>query len=166
MSVAAVREATVEDATAIAAVQLTVWRTVFAEFLPAAVVDGLNDDAVATSWAQAVGTPGDAHVLVALEGTEVTGFAAGSGGEVATLLVDPRWGRRGHGGRLLGTLAERLHAGGAQRAQVWVAEDDEASRRFFTRHGWPADATVRTSHHGAQVLRERRHTGSLLMRWE
>lgn len=166
MSLAVVRHATVHDASAIAAVQLTVWRTVFAKFLPAAVVGGLDDDAVSASWAQAISTPGDAHVLVALEGTEVTGFAAGSGGEVATLLVYPRWGRRGHGGRLLGTLAARLHADGAQRAQVWVAEDDEASRRFFTRHGWPADATVRTSHHGAQVLRERRHTGSLLMRWE
>ncbi len=159
------RAATLDDVPALAAVQLTVWRGPYAEFLPPAVVAGLDDAAVTAAWAQAVDTDGSAHVLVALEGAAVTGFAAGVGAEIATLLVDPRWGRRGHGGRLLGTLAARLHDGGAQRGQVWVAEHDAASLAFFPRHGWAPDGTVRTSQHGAQVLRERRLTGSTDLTW-
>jgi L-amino acid N-acyltransferase YncA len=165
VALAAVRVATEADAAAMATVQLDVWRTSYAAFLPPEVVDSLDLDAATAAWAQAIGSDGDAHLLVATEGVEITGFAAGTGGEVATLLVAPRWGRRGHGGRLLGTVAHLLRQGGAQRAQVWVADADEASLRFFPRHGWHLDGTVRTSQHGAHVLRELRLTGSTDVHW-
>ena len=159
------RPATVGDAAAMAAAQLDVWRTAYAAFLPAEVVASLDLEATTAAWARAVGTAGETHLLVATEGTEVTGFAAGTGEEVATVLVAPRWGRRGHGGRLLGTLAHLLRQEGAQRLEVWVADADEASLRFYPRHGWQPDGTVRTSHHGAQVLRELRLTGSTDVHW-
>lgn len=147
------------------ALQLDVWRTAYAAFLPAEVVASLDLDTATAAWARAVEAPGEAHLLVATEGGQVTGFAAGVGAEVATLLVAPRWGRRGHGGRLLGTLAHRLRQGGAEQALVWVAQDDAAALRFFPRHGWHPDGTARTSHHGAQVLRELRLTGSTDVHW-
>lgn len=159
------RPATVDDAAAMAAVQLDVWRTAYAAFLPAEVVASLDLAAATAAWARAVGAVGETHLLVATEGTEVTGFAAGTGEEVATVLVAPRWGRRGHGGRLLGTLAHLLRQGGAEWVQVWVADADEASLRFYPRHGWQPDGTVRTSHHGAQVLRELRLSGSTDLHW-
>lgn len=165
MADAAVRPATVEDAVTMAAIQLDVWRTAYSPFLPVEVVDALDLSSTTAAWTRAVGATGGAHLLVATEGTEVTGFAAGTGGEVAVVLVAPRWGRRGHGGRLLGTVAHLLRQGGAERAQVWVADADEASLRFYPRHGWHADGTVRTSHHGAQVLRELRLTGSTDVHW-
>ncbi len=165
MGVAAIREAEAGDAAAMAAVQLDVWRTAYADFLPAAVLQVLDQDAATRAWKLAIISAGPAHVLVATEGAEVVGFAAGAHSEVHTVLVAPRWARRGHGGRLFGTLAERLRADGAAEGEVWVAEGDTAARAFFPGHGWLPDGTVRTSHHGAQVLRELRHVGPLTASW-
>lgn len=152
-----------------AAVQVDVWRTAYARFLPAAVLAELDDAAVLAAWQRALDTPGEAHLLLSTETTSseatVTGFAAAEGAEIATLLVAPRWGRRGHAGRLLGGLAERMRGGGAQTGLVWLATEDTASVAFFTRHGWPADGTARTSHHGAETLREQRHSGPLDLAW-
>lgn len=165
MGVAAVREAGAADAAAMAAMQLDVWRTAYAHFLPTAVLDALDLPEATRAWKLAIISAGPAHVLVATEGAEVVGFGAGTGYEVNALLVAPRWARRGHGGRLLGTLAERLRADGGAQGQVWVAEGDEAARAFFPGHGWLPDGAVRTSHHGAEVLRELRHVGSLTASW-
>lgn len=163
------RAAAPGDADAIAAVQVDVWRTAYAAFLPETVLAALDQPTAADAWARAVAAPGGAHLLVATEttaaGEEVTGFAAGEGAEIGALLVAPRWGRRGHGGRLLGVLAERLRSGGAQRGLVWVAENDLASGAFYLRHGWQPDGAVRTSHHGADTLRELSFSGPLELAW-
>lgn len=166
MTVAAVRDAQAGDASAMAAVQLDVWHTAYASFLPADVLESVDADSATRAWKMAIISAGPAHVLVATEGSEVVGFTAGAGTEVGTLLVAPRWARRGHGGRLLGTLAERLREDGAGHGETWVAEGDEAARAFFPGHGWVPDGTVRTSHHGARVLRELHHTGPLPTSWE
>ena len=91
-----------------AALQLDVWRTVYVSFLPPQVLEQLDQDSARQSWERAVAASGDAHLLVATESGAVVGFGVAVGAEIATLLVAPRWSRRGHGGRLLGTLAERL----------------------------------------------------------
>jgi GNAT superfamily N-acetyltransferase len=166
MAVAAVREAEAGDASAMAAVQLDVWRTAYADFVPAEVLSAVDYESATRAWKLAIISAGPAYVLVATEGSEVVGFAAGAGSEVSALVVAPRWTRRGHGGRLLGTLAERLRSGGSLRGEIWVAEGDAAARAFFPGHGWAPDGTVRTSHHGARVLRELRHTGALRTSWE
>jgi GNAT superfamily N-acetyltransferase len=89
------------------------------------------------------------------------GLGAEVWGEVGALLVEPRWGRRGHGGRLLAAAAERLRSGGAIYGLAWVPEADEASRRFYARAGWEPDGAVRAFDTGDGVLREVRLTGSL-----
>ena len=118
---------------------------------------------------------------VAVEGDAVVGFCAAGpasgrgpggrrrrgarrrvlGGLVAALLVEPRWGRRGHAGRLLVETAAALRAAGATRAIAWVPERDVASRRFYERAGWDPDGTVRTLDAGGRPLREIRVGGTL-----
>ncbi|WP_433799224.1 N-acetyltransferase family protein [Actinomycetospora sp. CA-084318] len=176
MALAHVRPATPDDAAAVTAVQREVWTTAWAGFLPAGLTDGFDDDAVTAAWARSV-----EGLLVATEGDAVTGFAlagpaspddladavgsvpddAGSVGLVATLLVSPRWGRRGHGGRLLVTATEALRAAGATRGVTWVPERDAASRAFYARAGWEPDGTVRTLDAGGRPLREVRLGGPL-----
>ncbi len=94
--------------------------------------------------------------------------AAGLGpevwGEIGALLVEPRWGRRGHGGRLLAVAADLLRSGGAIYGMAWVPEADEVSRRFYARAGWETDGAVRAFDTGAATLREVRLTGSLDLR--
>jgi GNAT superfamily N-acetyltransferase len=80
---------------------------------------------------------------------------------ISTLLVEPRWGRRGHGGRLIATAAHALRDQGATRAVAWVPEADKASTSFYARVGWAADGTVRTLDASGRPLREIRMSGGL-----
>jgi GNAT superfamily N-acetyltransferase len=171
-----VRPARPVEAGDIARVQVVAWRTAYRSLLPAEVLDGWDEDAAAETWRSAITappTPGHG-VLVALEGDAVVGFAAygpaelsadeaahpdGPTTEVAPLLVEPRWGRRGHGSRLLAALADLGRGSGAARLQAWLPEGDQVSARFFESAGWAPDGWARTLDTGAGPLREVRwHT--------
>jgi GNAT superfamily N-acetyltransferase len=168
---ASVRPARPEDAAAIARVQAVTWRTAYRAVLPAEVLDAWDADAVTTTWRAAVtGPPTPAHgVLVALERDTVVGFAAygppelpagetphpaGPTTEVAALLVEPRWGRRGHGSRLLAAVADLARGTGAARLQTWLLEEDRVSADFYESAGWARDGWVRTLDTGSAPLRE------------
>lgn len=185
MADADVRVAEPTDAAEIARIQLSTWRSAYAELLPADVLDGLDTDETEQQWKHTLSS-GPASVLVATEGQWTVGFcAAGPAPEqeavaadgtvpadaatvvlVSTLLVEPRWGRRGHGGRLLGAMVQRLSDGGATRGITWVPEADESSMAFFRSVGWAPDGTVRTLDAGGRPVRELRLTGSLDLRFE
>jgi GNAT superfamily N-acetyltransferase len=180
MAEAAVRPADQSDADEIARIQLSTWRTAYAEILPADVLAGLDGTAAAAQWRHTI-QHGPAEVFVASEGNILVGFgtagpapvdeaadAAGRPPEdaasvalVATLLVEPRWGRRGHGGRLLARIGQAMRADGSTRGICWVPEADSASLSFYRRAGWAPDGTVRTLDTGSGTIREVRLTGSL-----
>jgi GNAT superfamily N-acetyltransferase len=166
-----VRPARAEDAAEVARIQAVTWRTAYRSVLPAGVLDEWDEDAAAEAWRSAVtAPPTPAHgVLVAVEKDAVVGFAAfgpaelGAGDrphpagpttEIATLLVEPRWGRRGHGSRLLAAVADLARATGAARLQVWLPEEDRVSARFFESAGWDRAGWVRTLDTGGTPLRE------------
>ncbi|MGY1632887.1 GNAT family N-acetyltransferase [Geodermatophilus sp. SYSU D01186] len=166
-----VRRARAEDVAAITRVQLVTWRTAYHSVLPADVLDDWDDEAAANSWLAAVTSPPTpAHgVVVALEREDVVGFAAygppevgggevphpaGPTTEVAVLLVEPRWGRRGHGSRLLAAVADLARDSGAARLSVWLPEQDRVSADFFESAGWAPDGWVRTLDTGQGPLRE------------
>ncbi|MBB3086427.1 GNAT family N-acetyltransferase [Geodermatophilus sabuli] len=173
---ASVRRARPGDALGIAWVQQVTWRTAYGSVLPAEVLDHWDEEAATARWSTAVvAPPTPAHgVLVALEGDALVGFAAfgppevdpdershpaGPTTEVATLLVEPRWGRRGHGSRLLAAVADTARDSGAARLQVWLPEQDRVSAGFFESAGWAPDGWVRTLDTGEAPLREVRwHT--------
>lgn len=179
MALARVRPATSHDVPALAALHSRTWRIAYAELLPAETLDELDSPEVRQAWAETIG--GGATVLLASEGDELVGFvvagpapqsevAAADGTLpadaaqtvlVSTLLVEPRWARRGHGGRLLAAAAEKWRESGATRGITWVPAEDPASLNFYRRTGWEPDGTVRTLDTGTRTLREVRLTGSL-----
>ena len=180
MADATVRPATPDDVAEIARIHRDTWRTAYAELLPAEVLDGIDVEESRQAWAEAVE---HAHVFVANEGDWTVGFCvAGSApeqevvnadhslpddaatvGQISTLLVEPRWGRRGHGGRLIATAAHALRDQGATRGIAWVPEADKASVGFYATIGWSADGTVRTLDAGGRPLREIRVSGGLAL---
>ena len=83
---------------------------------------------------------------------------------LVSVLVEPRWGRRGHGTRLVAEAGRRLAEAGATRGIAWVPEADKASKSFYERLGWTGDGTVRTLDAGGRPLREIRVSGSLEVR--
>ncbi len=168
-----VRPAVPADAAAITRVQRVTWRTAYRTLLPADVLDSWDDDAVTASWTTAITrppTPGHG-LLVAREGAEQVGFLAygpaelgadevaspdGPTTEVATVLVEPRWGRRGHGSRLVAAAVDVLRPTGVRRLQTWVPEDDVVTAGFLASAGWAADGWARTLDAGSTTIREQR----------
>jgi GNAT superfamily N-acetyltransferase len=168
---ASVRPAWPDDAAEIARIQVVTWRAAYRALLPSSVLDEWDGDAATASWRAAVSappTPGHG-VLVALERNALVGFAAygpaemtgderpdpaGPTTELSTLLVEPRWGRRGHGSRLLAAVADLARGSGAARLQTWLPEADQVSAGFYESAGWAPDGWARTLDTGGDALRE------------
>jgi GNAT superfamily N-acetyltransferase len=174
MADVSVRPARSADAAELGRVQVATWRWGYRDVLPAQVLDAITDEAAAEAWRAAISEPPTPQhrVLVALEGEHAVGFAAfGPTDEredvdpdeptvaVATVLVEPRWQRRGHGSRLLAALADHVRGDAVARVVVWIPEADTTMREFLIGAGWAPDGLARALDTGAGELREvRLHT--------
>jgi GNAT superfamily N-acetyltransferase len=164
----AVRTARLGDVPEIARIQVDTWRTAYRRFLPESVLAALDVTAAAQAWEAAVVSPPSPahHVLVATEGTYTVGFAAVGPSEeedarpgeaaVAALLVEPRWGRRGHGSRLLAAAVDFLRQDGVTGLVAWVPDGDRASSAFYESAGWEPDGTARVLEADGGSVREMR----------
>ena len=179
MAIAAVHPAEPADIPLVDRIQRQVWQVGYATLLPAelrAELAAIDVSETEQAWAAA-----RERLLVATEGDWTVGFcAAGFAPDddladtngtlpddattvalISTLLVEPRWGRRGHGGRLVATAAETLRTQGATRGITWVLEADTVTRAFYARIGWQPDGIARTLDAGGHPLREIRLAGDL-----
>jgi L-amino acid N-acyltransferase YncA len=167
-----VREAHPADVPEIARIQIDTWRTAYTSILPAPVLESLSVEAAEPAWAAAVQEPPSPHhhVLVAQEQQWLVGFAAlapaddleesdpdpDATAQIGPLLVEPRWGRRGHGSRLLAAAVDLARNDGMHRAIAWIPTADSASLDFLSSAGWEADGYARTLETGAGEVRELR----------
>lgn len=62
---------------------------------------------------------------------------------VTELLVEPRWGRRGHGSRLLAACVDLWRADGFDTAVAWAFDRDPATLAFLSSAGWEPDGARR-----------------------
>jgi GNAT superfamily N-acetyltransferase len=161
-----VRPAGAADVPEIARIQRETWQQAYAAWLPPLVLEQVTAEVAEQTWAAAVREPPSRqhHVLVALEQEWRAGFAAFCPGEdpgtghLEALLVEPRWGRRGHGSRLLAATVDLLRLDGVSTATVWVPDQDKASLAFFTSAGWERDGYARTlESDGASMTEIRLH---------
>jgi RimJ/RimL family protein N-acetyltransferase len=158
-----VRPARAEDAELVARVQLATWQSAYAGFLPEQALAVPLEQAAAL-WLRAIELPPSPHhrVLVAMEQSELAGFAASGptddedvdAVEIGTLLVEPRWGRRGHGSRLLAASVDHWREDDQKTAVAWVWERDTASRSFLSGAGWEPDGAARGLDTGPRVERQ------------
>jgi GNAT superfamily N-acetyltransferase len=167
-----VRPATADDVSELARIQLDTWRLAYQTVLPTEILQSLSVDSIAASWHAAVtAPPSPGHqVLVATEGEYRVGFTAfgpdadrqpadpepESTAAISMLLVEPRWGRRGHGSRLLAAVADLARLGGSRRLVAWVPVADTASLQFYRSAGWDADGLRRDLDTGAGTVTELR----------
>jgi GNAT superfamily N-acetyltransferase len=175
MADVSVRPAREAEAADIGRIQIATWQVGYATILPAPVLAALSAATAAAAWQQAIIAPPSPrhHLLVALEQQWVVGFVAAGPADdleaddpepsstvaIEPLLVEPRWGRRGHGSRLLAAAVDLARTDGMTRAIAWLPEADSTSRAFFASAGWAADGYARVLDTGAGDLREVRiHT--------
>lgn len=177
-----VRPARPGEAGEVARVQRTSWARAGTSVVPSAVLDRLVAEEVVARWAATIEAPPTSghHVLVARERETIVGMVAfgpaehddasslqdgpdglaaeaadsGPTGEIATLLVEPRWGRRGHGSRLLAATVDIARDDGLANLITWVPENDNSARTFFGSAGWQEAGWIRTLDADGTPLRE------------
>ncbi len=169
-----VRAAGPDHVAGIARLQLATWRTAYSGILGEHVLAGLDEDDVSRTWGAAVNDPPSPRhrVLIALDGAAAVGFVAfgpataeesapASAALISTLLVEPRWGRRGHGSRLLAATVDLLRDDGFAIGLTWLLEPDRVSNAFFGSAGWEPDGSARTLDIGGRFVTEIRLHASL-----
>jgi GNAT superfamily N-acetyltransferase len=162
-----VRPARPADAELIARVQLLTWKSAYSSLLPPEALD-LPLVQVAAVWLNSIeNAPSPRHrVLVALDGGELVGLLASEPAadddlsadvsEISAFLVEPRWGRRGHGSRLLAAAVEHWRGDGSATAVHWAFEADTVLTAFLESAGWGFDGLGRGLDTGARVVPQRR----------
>ena len=166
MALGFVRPARSGDAGDIARIQLATWRTAYRRMFPAHILANLDEAYLARGWDEAIQAPPSPQhrVLIAVDQGEseapVVGFAAAGPADeqalapeepplpqtcaaVTDLLVEPRWGRRGHGSRLLSAAVDLWREDGFTHAVAWAYEQDQAMLKFLSSAGWEPDGAGR-----------------------
>jgi GNAT superfamily N-acetyltransferase len=137
-----VREATIEDAAAIAHVHLASWKTTYPGIIPQDYIDSLQVKNGIASW-QAQLSERKALVLVAEDEDGVFGFAAGGAilhpvegyqGELGAIYLLASHHRKGAGAALVRRVATDLQRQGFTNMVVWVLRENPA-RGFYQRMG-------------------------------
>ena len=169
-----IRQATGDDARAIAGVHVRSWQAAYRGLLPQAYLDELDTlrrseqwESVlhATSWP----TTGIFVLIDTTRGPEtVTGFAhfgptrdddgdPASVGELQTLYLDPLAWRRGGGSRLLRAVVEQMADAGFETATAWTLENNDGARRFYEHQGWHCDGATKFHDWGAFLATDVRY---------
>ena len=168
MAVPTLRDATPEDALAVARVHVRSWQAAYRGLIADEFLDRLRPEDRAGSYRLGDADPAAPQTVVAEAGGEVQGFAtvgpcrdadAREAGELYALYVDPAHWRSGIGRLLLEAASSRMRAGGFEQAVLWVLRGNEVAERFYATAGWRHDGAEREEQpYGvvSQVLRMRR----------
>jgi ribosomal protein S18 acetylase RimI-like enzyme len=163
-----IRQATPEDAEAIARVHIRTWQGAYAHVFPPEELAAISLEVRTRSWRTILGRSSRTHVAEA--GGEIVGFAGagpsrdedGDGiGELYAIYVDPdHWGS-GAGRELAGWADDALRAEGFTEATLWVLEDNPRARRFYEAGDWRLDGRTRSGTHLGVETREVRYRKDL-----
>jgi len=155
-----VRDAVAADVGDVARIHVTTWRAAYAGLIDDAVLAGLTEEGYRTQWGARLPASPPSFCLVALDGADLVGFAAGgpsldgddAEGQVYALYVDPARWRGGAGRALLAAAEERLRETGSERGALWVLSTNAPARSFYEACGWHADGRTRVeSLHGTEL---------------
>ncbi len=144
-----IRDATLDDAAALARVHVAAWRAGYRGMMPDAFLDALDPTTRGDRWrAILAGRGRDKRLFVAVEGDELVGFAdvgplrpapERDRGELYAINVHPRaWGS-GVSVLLLDRATRALAELGFRGAVLWCLRGNARARRFYERESWRTD---------------------------
>ena len=152
MAMPTLRDATPEDALAVARVHVRSWQGAYRGLIDDEFLDRLRAEDRATRYRLGDPDPVAPRTFVAEVGGEIWGFAttgpcrdadARGAAELYALYVDPpRW-RTGTGRLLLVEATSRMRADGFEQAVLWVLRGNEVAERFYAAAGWRRDGAER-----------------------
>jgi GNAT superfamily N-acetyltransferase len=164
-----VRNATADDARAIAEIHVASWQEGYRGQLPESYLRSLSTEARETRWAQALHDGGTA--LLAEHAGKPLGFVAygpsreddapATCGEIYALYVHPQAWSTGTGRALHDGALAALAAGGSTVVTLWVLTSNDRARRFYSRHGWKLEGATKVVEGPGVTLSEVRYERAL-----
>jgi len=146
-----VREAKVDDAPAIARVNLDTWRTAYRHIVPADYFANLAYETRESNWREILlnaKNTADFACVAENEFGKVVGFAAGGSertgnyayrGELFAIYILEEYQRRGIGRQLVRSVAAKLADRGLNSLLVWVLADNSAWKFYEALGGEKVD---------------------------
>ena len=167
------RPANIDDARAIAEINVTTWQSAYLGLVEQELLDGMSVDQAAAWWrGQLIGGSAGSGILVALAEDSVVGYgsygpsrdedATSATGEVLTIYVLPDLWSRGVGQALLAEMDRQMVAAGFEEAMLWVLAGNERGMSFYKRQGWAPDGAEKDQRMAGATLHEVRYRRSLV----
>jgi ribosomal protein S18 acetylase RimI-like enzyme len=173
-----IREATVEDAEAIATIHVDSWQAAYRGILPEAYLANLTVTRRRVAWHHFIvaGKPrvlvahanahADDHPRAAILGWVAFGDSRDGDkdhrwAEVETLYIAPAFWRKGIGKRLIDAARHALQSAGYTNVALWVLLDNRRARAFYKRSGFVCDNSSRGVQLGGKWLTEIRYCCAL-----
>lgn len=148
-----VRDARVEDAAVIAAIQVAGWKIAYRGIVPDRVLAELDVSSREARWREIL-AGSTSRELVAEEEGIVRAFlshgpardadAPAGVREIYALYADPDVWRRGFGRALWAELQSRLGETGCREVTLWVFEANTRARRFYESLGFVGDGAIQS----------------------
>jgi RimJ/RimL family protein N-acetyltransferase len=161
-----IRQARLEDTSAVAGVRVRSWQTAYAGLVPQPYLDAMDPDRDEPGWRMRIARTQwpSSGVLVAETKAGIVGFSGFSPAqedpavaEIGTLYALPEvWGT-GVGKQLMLATLTALTQADYAHATLWVLEDNERARHFYEALGWRADGTAVQDTTGGAALNKLRY---------
>jgi ribosomal protein S18 acetylase RimI-like enzyme len=161
-----IREASAEDAEAIATVHVTTWQAAYEGIVPAQFLNELSVTARAEGWRKALET-GRIRVLLAIVGNAIAGWLSFGGcrdadkdsqwAEVEAFYVHPALWGKGVGRRLSDAVRALLLEAGYTNVALWVLSENQRAIAFYQRIGFAHDGSSKSINIGGVLLTELRY---------
>ena len=156
-----IREATSDDASAIARVHVDSWRSAYRGLVPDDRLAKLDYAQIATRFRESIVT-GSEYIYVAEKVGDVIGFLAlgccrdsdicqKTNGEVYAMYLLPGHWRKGNGRIMCQEADLILKSQAYSQAVLWVFEENEQARRFYEAMGFAADGATKIWNMGAPL---------------
>ncbi|MCW1885935.1 GNAT family N-acetyltransferase [Luteolibacter flavescens] len=166
-----IRHASGRDATRIAGIQIRSCQAACKGLVPETKLQEMDASRRAVEWKDALGTPCQQTVLVAMKGNRMAGFctfsestdpeAAPATAEIGSFFVDPlAWGR-GAGRDLAEEVMGQAKRRGFSQITQWVIGANDRSRRFCESIGFAPDGVVKTEDISGCPVQELRYARRL-----
>ena len=142
-----IRRADIDDAPAIAGVQVASWRSTYRSLLPDDFLASLSESAYADRWRRFIDDKSNLIFVIEDEsqaGVGVVGFSSagreragetGYSGELYSIYILDSFQRRGYGSRLVRSVVAGWRQMGLDDMIIWVLRDNRPARDFYERLG-------------------------------
>jgi ribosomal protein S18 acetylase RimI-like enzyme len=152
-----IRNASFEDARAIAVIQVHASRAAYEAVAPPVYFNGFTVPRRIAAWKTMIAGRRDTEqIIVAEESGHIRGYAhcgpsrnpgaPPSTAELYSFYVAPSHWRRGFGRRLLVESLRELARMTFDDVTLWVLATNRSARAFYERFGWTADGSEKASH--------------------